>query len=202
MRSGIRLQLPERNVSTALPAEFMEPCLTVKDALNLIMSHRNVGPPNAERALRDACLSGKVSARHIRAIVNERGQKRIGILKVPRDAWQWSSAIDIETNSLSSFEHGKMESVQVNKAELSDWLSRQRRGPKAGTIARFAGPQPDKVLHVCLRENHRRQRLAAPAITPCQHSDGDAGTRDRLPPARVQYKREGSPQSSRENSHR
>ena len=139
MRSGIRLQLPERNVSTALPAELMEPCLTVKDALNLIVSRRNIGPQNAERALRDACLSGNVSAQHIRAIVNERGQKRIGILKVPRDAWQWPSGFDFETNSLSSFEHGKLESVQVNEAELSDWLSRQRRGPKTGTIARFAG---------------------------------------------------------------
>ena len=139
MRSGIRLQLPERKVSTALPAELMEPCLTVGDALKLIMSRRDIGPQNAEQALRDACLSGKVSGRHIRAAVNERGQKRIGVLKVPRDAWQWPSAIDIETNSLSSFEHGKLESVQVNQAELSDWLSRQRRGPKAGTIARFAG---------------------------------------------------------------
>jgi hypothetical protein len=139
MGSGIRLQVPKRNVSTALPAELMEQCLTVRDALNLIMSRRDIGPQNAKRALRDACLSGKVRARHIRAIVNERGQKRIGISKVPRDAWQWPSAIDVETNSLSSFEHGKLESVQVNQAELSDWLSRQRRGPKAGTIARFAG---------------------------------------------------------------
>src|ERR1700686_1898250 len=116
MRSGIRMQLPETSVSTALPTELMEPCLTVGDALNLIMSHRDIGPQNAERALRDAGLSGKVSARHIS---NQRGEKTIQISKVPRDAWEWPSAIDIETNSLSTFDHGKLESVQVNKAELS-----------------------------------------------------------------------------------
>jgi len=157
MRSRIRLQLPERNVSTALPAALMEPCLTVRDALNLIMSRRDIGPQNAEHALRDACLSGKVSARHIRAIINERAQRRIGILKVPRDAWQWPSAIDVETNSLSSFEHGKLESVQVNEAELSDWLSRQRRGPKAGTIARFAGP--DRELFGIIERTMREKNI-------------------------------------------
>jgi len=121
------------------------------------MSRRDIGPQNAEHALRDACLSGKVSARHIRAIINERAQRRIGILKVPRDAWQWPSAIDVETNSLSSFEHGKLESVQVNEAELSDWLSRQRRGPKAGTIARFAGP--DRELFGIIERTMREKNI-------------------------------------------
>lgn len=157
MRSGIRLLLPERNVSTALSAELMEPCLTVGDALKLIMSRRDIGAQNAEHALRDACLSGKVSARHIRAIVNERGQKRTSIMKVPRDAWQWPSAIDVETNSLSPFEHGKLESVQVNEAELSDWLSRQRRGPKAGTIARFAAP--DRELFGIIERTMREKNI-------------------------------------------
>jgi hypothetical protein len=153
MRSGIRLQLPERNVSTTLPAEVMEPCLTVGDALNLIMSRRDIGPQNAERTLRDACLSEKVSARHI---ANKRGDKKIRFLKVPRDAWQWPSAINVETNSLSSFEHGTLEYVQVNKAEFSDWLSRQRRGPKAGTIARFAGPDRELfgIIERAMREKN------------------------------------------------
>jgi hypothetical protein len=157
MRPGIRLQLPEGNVSTALPDELMEPCLTVGDALNLIMSRRDIGPQNAERALRDACHGGKVSARHIRAITKQRGEKGIGFLKVPRDAWQWPSAIDVETNSLSSFEHGKLEYVQINKAELSDWLSRQRRGPKAGTIARFAGP--DRELFGIIERTMREKNI-------------------------------------------
>jgi hypothetical protein len=53
------------------------------------------------------------------------------------DAWQLPSTIDAETNSITSFWHGQIEHIQIKEADLLVWLSRRRRGPKPGDIARF-----------------------------------------------------------------
>jgi hypothetical protein len=142
MRPGVRFMLPPRPRSRTSLAGWANPYevgwIGIKDAISLIMRLRDVGPETARSNLRQACFSGKVSSRHLLAFTNEHGEKRIGFPLLPRDAWNSWSSINVDTNSLHSFDLGTVEQVEIAEVELTSWLAKPRRGPVAGQTARYA----------------------------------------------------------------
>jgi hypothetical protein len=137
MPSDLRIVLPER--SPRLGTEQMTPpSISIKDALNLIMRRRNIGPEKAELTLREACRSGKVRCWHMVLSTDKGNPKPISFVMIPREAWGGISTIDVDKSSLRTLNFEKFEGVWVIEPELSAWLSRPRRGPPTGTIARFA----------------------------------------------------------------
>jgi hypothetical protein len=142
MRPGVRFMLPPRPRSRTSPAgranPYEVPWIRIKDAISLIMRHRDVGPETAQSNLRQACFSGRVSSRHLLALTDEHGEKRIGFPLLRRDAWNSGSAINVDKNSLHSLDLGTVEQVEIAEVELSFWLAKPRRGPVAGQTARYA----------------------------------------------------------------
>src|SRR5580704_8403771 len=94
---GARFLLPKRSLAShvELGSLFEERWFEIKDAIGLIMRRRNVGPDIAQSKLREACLSGKVKSRQITPVIDTRGEKKIRIALLPRDAWSSSSTIDV-----------------------------------------------------------------------------------------------------------
>lgn len=160
MPSVVRPVLPE--TPHQLSAEHQrlaeQPTVTLKDALILVAKRRNIGPDQAEAAFFEACASGKVSPRHLHAFTNGHGQKRIAFAKVPRDAWGHGAIIDVEANCIVSFYHGKLQPILISETELSAWLSRPRRGPAAGTLARFAAE--DRKLFASIEREMLRKNVS------------------------------------------
>lgn len=138
MQSGVRVGFPI--VSTpARPTEFdPESWLSIKDAIGLIMELRNVGPKYAKTLLREACGAQTVRSRRLAAIKNERNEKVISFPPLPPDAWGSWGTISVDANTIHTFEFGELDHVQINERELTARLSRPRRGPAAGKIARYA----------------------------------------------------------------
>src|ERR1700686_2832372 len=132
--TGARFQLSERSLASRVELGdlFEQHWFEIKDAIGLIMRRRNVGPDVAQLKLREACLSGKVKSRQITAIIDERGEKKIRIAVLPRDALSSSSTIDVNTNTIVSRDLGKFEQVAINELDLVAFLARPRRGPPAG----------------------------------------------------------------------
>jgi hypothetical protein len=160
VRFDFRPLLPERRVelSADLQRELGQPTVSIKDALALVARRRNIGPESAEAVFREACISGKVSSRHIRAFTNGRGERRIAFAKVLAEAWREPSTINIETNSLFSSKHGTFERLLINETELTVWLSRRRRGPAAGALARFAAA--DRALFGDIERTVRERNIS------------------------------------------
>jgi hypothetical protein len=112
-------------------------------------------PDIAELKLREACLSGRVKSQQIAAIIDERGEKKILIAVLPRDAWSSSSTIDVNTNAIVSVDLDKFENVAINEPDLAAWLTRPRRGPPVGKLARFA--DADRALFGSIERIMRRE---------------------------------------------
>jgi len=133
MPSGVRFLLPERSPSLLAKAKnpYEERWLGIEDAVRFIMKRRDIGPDTAQFKLRKACFSGKVKSRHIAAVIDRRGEKKIRIALLPRDAWNFLSTLDVDASSMHTLDFGKIEQVAINESELGTWLSRPRRGPPA-----------------------------------------------------------------------
>jgi hypothetical protein len=149
MRSGIRLSLPERDLSAVPDGMADDRRVDIERALEMIMSARNIGPENARVVLLEACSSGKVHSRHMEAVVNECGEKMIRISAVPLAAWKsWPTinwpTINVNESSITAFDFGTLNHIGISTTDLLKWLSRPRRGPVAGKLSRFG--ESDRAL--------------------------------------------------------
>jgi hypothetical protein len=144
--SGVRCVLPERSPAALTKGKnpYEEPWVGIKDAVRLIMRRRNVGPETAQSDLREACFSSKVRSRRLLAFTDGGGEKKIGFPLLPQNAWNSFSTIDVDASSIHALDFGKLEHVEINEMELTAWLARPRRGPKAGRLARYA--EADRAL--------------------------------------------------------
>ena len=91
-----------------------------------------------EIAIARSLCDTKGAIRRLAASINERNEKRIGFPPLPPDAWNSWSTIDVDADTIHTLDFGTLEHVQINELELTTWLSRPRRGPLAGKIARYA----------------------------------------------------------------
>ena len=144
MRSGIRLLLPERDLSAVPKWIADDVSVDISQALEMIMRARDVGPENGHVALLEACASGKVRSRHLVAFTDRNGEKKIGLPPVPLAAWKSWPSIDVNESSITTFDFGTLNHIAISKTDLLKWLSRPRRGPVAGKLSRFG--ENDRAL--------------------------------------------------------
>ena len=137
MRSGIRLSLPERDLSAVPDGMADDTWGDIERALEMIMSARNIGPENARANLLEACSSGKVRSRHLEAFTDRRGEKKIRLQAVPLAAWKSWPVIDVNQSLITAVNFGPLNHIAINTTDLLKWLSRPRRGPVPGKLSRF-----------------------------------------------------------------
>ena len=159
MPRGARFLLPPRSRSPISHVErvnpYEQPWIGIKDAISLIMRRRDVGPETAQSNLQEACSSRKVRSRHLLAFTDKHGEKRIGFPLLPPEAWNFRGTINFDEGSLWTLDLGRIENIEIGEPDLEAWLSRPRRGPSGGKIARYA--DHDRALFATLERIMRTQ---------------------------------------------
>jgi hypothetical protein len=98
------------------------------------MTLRDIGPERAKALLREACAAQKVRSRQL---VAPQEQKLLVRRSLGPHSWSSWNAIDVDRNSLHTLDSGELEYVEVNEQELRALISRPRRGPVSGKVARY-----------------------------------------------------------------
>lgn len=142
---------------TSLPAVFAEltnDCwVGLEEAVRLIMRKRDIGPETALSHLRKACLTGIVRSRCIRALPD---RKVIEIATLPASHWAQGSLINVDESSIWQFDLGEIKPISINETDLKLYFAKARKGPRRGSIARYA--EDDRSLFPTISLIMRRDR--------------------------------------------
>jgi hypothetical protein len=119
---------------------YRERWLDIAAALEVIARERDVGPKTAEKILVESSASGKVRSRHI---FGDPYKKQIVYRAMRPATWRQDVVlgyIDLAKGTYCQFDQpdSAVGRIEINADALSKWLERSHRGPKPGTVTRYA----------------------------------------------------------------
>jgi hypothetical protein len=142
-----------------------EEWLGLEQALEHISRTRDVGPGSAKTILLQACASRKVRSRYYNILAVDSQHLQIGYRQIHPGEWDASvipvGYIDFSAGTFHTvFDDRGGGPIQICASDLKSWLARPRRGPRPGTVSRFAAR--DQALFPEI-ENRLRSGKAASA---------------------------------------
>ncbi len=132
--------------------------ISVGEAIALIQGVFDVGIRTGRAKLIEACASEKVRSHYIAAV---RAAPLIRLATIAPLSWYGRhgvgvGVVDLESGTFRSNDCYEG-AIQINGADLRQWMARPRRGPIPGKIARYA--ETDRALFQELERIKREQNL-------------------------------------------
>jgi hypothetical protein len=178
-KTGIRTidQSAERHAESTMAGN--ERWLDVAAALGIIARERDAGPKNAQNILIEACASERVRSRYV--TYNE----LLAFHAIQPFNWcrnvVLDGSIDLSRGTYCNYDDPDQAGpIQINADDLRKWLKRSHRGPKTGTVSRYAAS--DRALFNEMKSllDNRKVDSATEAARRLVEADkvGGAGTED------------------------
>jgi hypothetical protein len=117
--------------------------LSFSEALDEIVDDRDISPESAKNLLVEACASKKVRSRYLGFLAVDSQRIQQSHLAIHPGEWDGSvvpvGVVNLATGTFRAVFHDNSEGpIEISASELHRWLARPRKGPKAGTVSRYA----------------------------------------------------------------